>query len=102
MSNISISIPHQLTRVEARQRVEELVSQLQKQYGGMVGQVDQRWEADTLSFTFSAVGQSVSGKIHVEVQAVRMDVALPWPLNMLAGGVKQRLEQEGQKLLARK
>jgi hypothetical protein len=35
----------------------------------------------------------------VEDQAVRLDIPLPWPLRMLAAGIKQRIEQEGRKLL---
>jgi hypothetical protein len=35
----------------------------------------------------------------VEEQVVRVEVPLPWPLTMLAGNVKQVLEQEGRKLL---
>ena len=42
---------------------------------------------------------NTSGQVFVEDQVVRLDIPLPWPLSMLAGGVKQRIEQEGRKLL---
>jgi putative polyhydroxyalkanoate system protein len=98
MANLKISIPHQLTREEAKRRVGELVRQFQQQYGGL-GQVTQRWEGDTMHFTLAMAGMTTTGQVFVEDQAVRLDIPLPWPLSMLAGSVQQRIEQEGHKLL---
>jgi len=98
MANLTVSIPHQLTREEAKRRVGELVSQFQKQYGGL-GQVSQRCEGDTMHFTLAAAGMTTTGQVFVEDQAVRLDIPLPWPLRMLAAGIKQCIEQEGRKLL---
>src|SRR4051794_21209050 len=101
MPNLTMSIPHQLSRAEARQRVGELVGQVQKLYGGL-GRVEERWEGDTMTFTHTVAGLLVTGKVFVEDQAVRLDVVLPMALALLAGGVKQKVEQEGRKLLARR
>ena len=98
MANLTMSIPHQLPRAEAKRRVEELVRQFEQQSG--LGHVTQRWEGDTLHFTLSAMGMSASGQVFVEDQAVRLDVALPWPFSMLAGNLKKQIEQEGRKLLS--
>ena len=98
MPNLSVSIPHQLTRLEARQRVESLVREFQQEHGGL-GQVVTRWEADTMHFTVSVAGMSSSGQAFVEDQAVRLEIPLPWPLAMLSGSIKQQIEQQGRKLL---
>lgn len=100
MPNLTTSIPHQQTRAEAKRRVEELVVQLQKQYGTTLAKVDRRWTGDTMDFAFSSVGMAVTGQVFVEDQAVRLDVVLPWALSMLAGGIKQRIEEEGRKFLS--
>jgi putative polyhydroxyalkanoate system protein len=98
MPNITLSLPHQLPRAEAKKRVEELVGQFHQQVGGM-GRLEETWTGDTMAFTFSVAGTAVTGKVFVEDQAVRMEVNLPWALAMFAGGIKQRIEQEGRKML---
>jgi putative polyhydroxyalkanoate system protein len=102
MPNLTISIPHQLSRAEARRRIQEQVSQLEQQHGSMLGHIDQRWEGDTLHFSVSPLGQTISGQAFVEDQAVRLEIALPWMLSMLAGPVKQAIEQRGHNLLGHK
>ena len=69
--NLTMSIPHQLTRAEAKRRIEQGIAQARTQYGGMLSGLTENWEGDTLSFTLSAMGQSISGKAFVEDQAVR-------------------------------
>jgi putative polyhydroxyalkanoate system protein len=99
MPNLTISIPHQLGRAEAKRRIADQASQLQSQQGSMLERLEQRWEGDTLHFLVAAVGQSVSGTLHVTEQTVNLDIALPWILAMLAGTVKKQIEQQGRNLL---
>jgi putative polyhydroxyalkanoate system protein len=99
MPNLTISIPHQLGRTEAKRRLGELASQLQDQSGGMLKGVEQRWEDDTLHFVVGAAGQSISGTAHVAEQTVNMEIALPWMLSLLAGTVKKQIERQARDLL---
>jgi len=99
MQSLTLSIPHRLSRAEARRRIQEEVVRLKSQYGAMLGNVEERWTGDTLAFSLTATGVTLSGHVYVEDQVVRLDIPLPWPLAMLAGGVKQRIEQQGRKLL---
>ncbi len=99
MPNLTITIPHQLGREEAKRRITEQASQLQSQHGGMLERIEQRWDGDTLHFLVGAVGQSVSGTLRVAEQDVHLEVALPWMLALLAGTVKKQIERQGHKLL---
>jgi putative polyhydroxyalkanoate system protein len=99
MPNLTISIPHQVDRTEARKRTEECIAHFRQQYGGSVGQLTERWDGDTMTFSFAAMGASINGQAHVEDRAVRLEVELPWILSMLAGGIKKSIEQQGRKLL---
>jgi hypothetical protein len=99
MPNLQVSIPHQLGRVEARRRIDERLTELRQHQGGMLTSLHGTWTGDTMNFTVSAMGQTVTGKMTVEEQALHLDVALPWFLHMLAGGFKHQLEQQGRKLL---
>jgi hypothetical protein len=99
---LSISIPHQLGRAEARRRIESGFATLVRQLPGGGGSVDQRWDGDRLTFSVSAMGQAVSGVVDVLDAVVRMDIELPGVLGLLAGGLKGRLQAAGQLLLTRK
>lgn len=99
MPNLTISIPHQLGRTEAKRRIGELASHMQDQGGAMLKGVEQRWDGDTLHFVVGAAGQSISGTAHVAEQTVNLEVALPWMLSLLAGTVKKQIERQARDLL---
>lgn len=98
MRNVEVSIPHRLGRAEARRRIVEGLPQLRGQLGAL-GRVQERWDGDVMHFTGAALGATVSGQLFVEDEVVRVEVALPWALALLVGGVKQSIEKEGRKLL---
>jgi putative polyhydroxyalkanoate system protein len=99
MANITVSIPHQLTRAEARRRIENHITQLQEQYGSQLDHFDHRWNGDRLDFAAGVMGMSISGNLRVEDQVVNLEIALPWALATLAKTATQTIEQEGRKLL---
>lgn len=101
MQKLTISIPHQLTRAEARKRIEQHVGELNQQYAGALGRLEERWDGDTLHFTLVVTGATIPGQLFVEEHAVRVEVPLPWPLAMLAGSVQHAIEDQGRKLLGR-
>jgi len=92
---ITVTIPHQLGRAEARRRIDEGFGDLSRHLGGAVGALDKRWEGDQLSFSLSSFGQAISGYVTIEV-------LLPGFLAMIAGKVRGTLQKEGQLLLTRK
>ncbi len=99
MANITVSIPHQLSRAEARRRIENHITQLQEQYGSQLDHFEHRWDGDRLDFAAGVMGMSISGNLRVEDQVVNLEVALPWALATLAKTATQTIEQEGRKLL---
>lgn len=100
MQTLTLSVPHQLGRAEARRRIELQISQQRAQHGHLIQNLREEWHGDTLEFSLRAMGQEVSGRLFVEDQVVRLEVPLPWPITMIAGSFKPMIEQEGRKLLA--
>ena len=98
---LSLSIPHQLGRAEARRRIEAGFANLIRQLPGGGGTMSQRWDGDRLTFSVSGLGQTVSGVVDVLDAAVTMELELPGLLGMVAGGLKERLQKAGQLLLTR-
>lgn len=99
---ITVTIPHQLGRAEARKRIEEGFASFSQHMGAVAGALSKSWSGDQLSFAFAALGQKISGTIDVEDAAIRLEVLLPNLLAMMADKVKRRLKTEGQLLLEKK
>jgi hypothetical protein len=96
---LTVAIPDQLDRAEARKRTEACVAQFRQQSGGTIGRLDERWDGDTMHFTFVAMGTSITGRAFLEDRSVRLEVDLPWMLSMLGGSIKQSIEERGRRLL---
>lgn len=99
---LSITIPHQLGRAEARRRIEGGFENLVRQLPGSVGACVQRWDGDRLTFSVTGLGQTVSGVVDVLETAVSMQIELPGVLGVIASGLKGRLQKAGQLLLTKK
>lgn len=97
--SITVSIPHQLSRAEARRRIENGFSKIIHLLPGSAGTCSERWDGDRLIFGVAAMGQTISGVVSVLDHAVTMEIELPGVLGMIAGGLKDRLQKAGQLLL---
>jgi hypothetical protein len=99
---ITVNIPHQLGRAEARRRIEEGFGDFSRHLGGGAGSLTKTWVDDRLDFSLQALGQAITGALHVADDFVRVEVVLPGFLAMIAGKVKGTLQKEGQLLLTKK
>jgi putative polyhydroxyalkanoate system protein len=98
---VTVTIPHELGRAEAKRRVETGFGDLSRHLGGL-GAVTQSWDGDRLAFSFATMGQAITGAIDVADRSVRIEVLLPNLLALMADKVKGRLQKEGQLLLEKK
>jgi hypothetical protein len=99
---ISVTIPHQLGRAEARKRIDEGFADMSRHLGGAAGALDKRWNGDRLDFSLVSFGQSIAGHVAVADALVTVEVILPGFLAMIAGKVQGTLRKEGQLLLTKR
>jgi putative polyhydroxyalkanoate system protein len=99
---ITVNIPHQLGRAEARRRIEAGFAKIADQLPGGVAAGSEHWDGDRLSFSLTAMGQTIAGVVDVLDAAVTIEVELPGVLGMIASGLKDRLQKAGQLLLTKK
>ena len=97
---VTVTIPHELGRAEARKRIEDGISRMGHQFDGV--KLTKAWDGDRLAFSAKVVGQAVAGRLDVLEDAVRMEVELPPFFAMIADKVKGRLKKEGQLMLEKK
>lgn len=99
---ITLTLPHELGRAEARRRIDEGFANFSQHMGAASGVLSKSWTGDRLNFSFQALGQGISGTIDVEDTAIRLEVLLPNLLALIADKVRGRLMKEGQLLLEKK
>ena len=98
---ITLSIPHQLGRAEARRRIETgFAKMIHVLPGG--GHCSERWDGDRLVFSVGALAQTVAGVVDVGDTAVTMEIQLSGVLGLVASGLKDRLQKAGRLLLTKK
>lgn len=99
---LTVSIPHQLGRAEARRRLDEGLGQARGHLRAVASTVDDQWTGDRLDFRVVAMAQTVTGRIDVMDESVLVEVELPWALGLLASRLKDRLRHQGTLMLEKK
>ena len=99
---LSISIPHRLTQEEARTRLQNGIADLRTKHAGQLANVQEQWDGNRMNFSLKAAGQSLTGRLEVLPDAVKLDVDLPWLMAMFAEKFRPRVEAEGRKMLEKK
>lgn len=98
---VTLTLPHDLGRTEARRRLDAGFGDLARHLGG-VGSISRTWNGDRLEFAFAIMGQVANGLVDVEDRSVRLEIVLPGLLGAIAGKLKARLRHGGQLLLEKK
>jgi Putative polyhydroxyalkanoic acid system protein (PHA_gran_rgn) len=99
---ITVNLPHNLGKAEARRRIEAGFGNMRQQLtGGLGGMVSfqERWEGDRLHFEGSGLGQKLTGRLDVLADSVQIQIDLPEILAAIADRIAGALKKEGQKLL---
>ena len=95
---VKVDIPHKLGRDAARARIAGGVGKIAEIVPGG-GQVEQRWEGDTLHFSVTGMGQKVACRLDVLDDKVHAEVDLPPMLALFASKIRDKLAEKGTKLL---
>lgn len=99
---VSLTIPHRLTKAEARSRLESGFERVTQQMMGGAVSVQQQWDGDRMDFSATVMAQAISGRITVRDHQVDLDIDLPWLLASMANMFKGRLKRETTLLLEKK
>ena len=96
---ISVDLPHNLGRDEARRRIANNIHKLKDHIPGGSAQVQSSWAGDDLTLNVSAMGQSVEALIGVDEKVVHCRIMLPGFLAMFAGPIEAALQKKGADIL---
>lgn len=100
MSNLTVEVPHQLTKEEALARIKNLLVNLKEEQKEIVSDVKEEWSGDQGNFSFSAKGFELSGDIRVSESSVVINAQLPFAVALFKGAIQNIIEQRAKALLS--
>lgn len=95
---INVDLPHRLGKEEARRRIGDNIHKLHEQLPGG-GNVQSRWEGDTLKLSVAAMGEAIEADLTVYDSKVHCHFDLPGLLGMFAQPIAAALKAKGGELL---
>jgi len=95
---IDVDLPHKLGKEEAKRRIGNNIHLLHKQPPGG-GDVQSRWEGDTLKLSVAAMGDKIDADLTVLDDKVHCHFDLPGLLGMFAQPIAAMLKAKGSDIL---
>ena len=96
---ITVTISHRLGRDEAKRRIDSGLATIRGEIDQFVKSIDHSWEGYRLDFRASAMLQTITGRIEVYDEFVRIELGLPRLLHLMARTIVGRIEKTGAALL---
>ena len=100
MPKIDVSVPHKLTPTEAMSRIKALVGKLKAEHGETLADLREEWTDDGGAVSFSAMGFSLSGRVAVTPQDVRVSGDLPLAASFFKSKIEAAIRDRAADLLA--
>src|SRR3954468_2853899 len=96
-----VSIPHRLGREEARRRLQMGLTRAAASMP-VLKVDDEKWDGDRMIFRVRALGQAAAGHVDVADDHVRVEVTLPWLLQLFAEVAQNAIKTRGKLLLTKR
>lgn len=100
MSQLDISVPHQLPQEEALSRVKNLLAQVQEEQKHLIDDLSEEWDGNNGKFSFNAKGFSLDGTIQVNEKDVTIQGDLPFMLSFFKGKIEEVIKNKAAAILA--
>jgi putative polyhydroxyalkanoate system protein len=97
MATIDIRRAHTLDKEEAKVRAEKLAKSMEEKLG-----IRWHWEGDRIKFDApSGAAKGATGTVHVDPNAVRVEVDLPFLLRAVKGTVESKINEKLDQLISK-
>jgi putative polyhydroxyalkanoic acid system protein len=100
MSNLKVTIPHNLSQEEALSRIKNVFTQMKQEHGDKISNLKEDWSGHVGNFSFTAQGFDVAGTLTVNASNVEFDGKIPFALSLFKGAITKTIEQQATKLLS--
>jgi hypothetical protein len=99
MPKINLSVPHQLTQEEAKNRIASLIADSRTKFAGKVSNAAESWNGFVDAFSFDAMGFSVKGKLDVQPAQLLVELNLPLAAYPFKGRIESEILAHARQLL---
>lgn len=99
MPKLTMAIPHRLASDEAIKRIKGLLGEVKMQAADKISGVREEWNGNIGTFSFLAMGFSVSGKVTVQPAQVEISIDLPWAAIPLKAKIEATIKDRATTLL---
>jgi len=96
---VTVTISHRLGRDEAKRRIDGGLGTIRQELAQFVKSLDYTWENYRLDFRATAMFQTITGRIEVYEEFVKVELGLPRLLHMVAKTIAGRIEKTATALL---
>jgi hypothetical protein len=96
---ITVTISHRLGREDAKRRIDQGLAAIRGEIAPYVKSLEYAWEDYRLDFRVLAMMQTITGRIEVYDDFVKIELGLPRLLHLLARTIKGRIENHAAALL---
>jgi hypothetical protein len=96
---ITVTISHKLGRDGAKRRIDDSLAQIRAEVAPYVKTLDYSWHDYTLDFRVVALMQTITGRIEVYEDFVRIDLELPRLLHVIARTIQGQIQNRASALL---
>lgn len=100
MPKSTVTVPHQLGKDEALQRIKGILVQAKEQYGDRISDLKEDWNPDGGTFSFKAMGFKISGALVVNPTTVEITGDYPFAALPFKGTIESTLRERAERLLA--
>jgi putative polyhydroxyalkanoate system protein len=98
MPKFGLTVPHQLTKDEARSRLERLIEAIENKF--KVSDLEKSWDGDTLNFSAKTFGIQLKGGIAVTENELKLDGELPFAAMMFKGKIESDFKEQLERIVA--
>lgn len=100
MSNLDVTIPHNLSQEEALTRIKNMFTQMKEEHGDKISDLKEEWNGYVGNFSFTAQGFDIAGTLTVNPSNVELKGKIPFALSLFKGAITKTIEQQATKLLS--
>jgi hypothetical protein len=100
MPKLNMTVAHHLTQSEALKRIQGLLENVKTQFADKISDVHEEWNENIGTFSFSAMGFSVSGILIVKPSEVEIAGDLPFLAALYKGKIESAIREQAETLLS--
>ena len=96
---MQVSIPHKDSEIAAITKVKKLLNESRSKLAAHLTDVEEKWDANVLTFAFTAQKQHISGTLTVKDKVFELYAKLPLTLRLFEGRIEKMIKEQASTML---